>query len=140
MVKVAAASVVTGEFLWASPAAASVLADVAVPNNFHALIHVTNPEGMQYAYSALQTMAEHYSKAKARLIIDGSAVDAVTTPDGLSSLEAASKSGVDIAIARDALEINGIDPKSLPDFLDAGNPGIILVVDALVKGFHYYKL
>ena len=135
LVKTAAAGVAASGLIVAPSAAAAF-----VPNNFHALIHVTNADGMQYAFSALQTIAEHYDKATGRLIIDGSAVAMLATDDGLKSLEAADKAGADILAARDALQINGIDPDSLPDFIDAKETGIIAVIDAQIKGFHYYKL
>lgn len=115
-------------------------AEAFVPNNFHALIHVTHPDSMPYAYSALQTIAEHYEKATGRLVIDGSAVTILTASDDLDRLEAASKAGSEIIVAHDALEINGIDSDSLPDFIQTDDTGLIAVVDAQVKGFHYYKL
>lgn len=141
LIKAAAGGVVAGGLVLAAPAAVSVAAEAQVPNNFHALIHVTNQEGMQYAFSALQTMSDHYSKAKGRLVIDGSAVGVLADKDGLASLESVSKKdGIEIFAASDALEINQIDTDSVPDFIDASNTGIIAVIDAQIKGYHYYKL
>lgn len=140
LVKTAVAGATAVGLAALAPSDTSATARAFVPNNFHAVIHVTNPDGMPYAFSALQTIADHYDKATGRLIIDGTAVAMLATEDGLASLETAEKAGAEIVAARDALQINGIDPDSLPDFIDADDPGIIAVVDAQVKGFHYYKL
>jgi len=133
------AAVVGGVALSAHNAQAALLPS-AVPNNFRAVVHVTNEEGLPYAYAALETITEDYKKAKGLLVIDGSAVKILTTDEGLANLKAVKDAGADVAAANDALAINGIDPESLPDFIDVDNPGVIAVVDAQVKGFHYYKL
>ncbi|MEZ4531473.1 MAG: hypothetical protein R2835_02240 [Thermomicrobiales bacterium] len=117
------------------------LAEAAfVPNNFHVVVHVTRQEDLPYAFSSLDTVAQHYKKATARLVFDGDAVKALTDDDVLTQVQAAKDAGAEIVAASDALSINGIDASSLPDFVDTDNTGVIAVVDAQVKGFHYYKL
>lgn len=141
LLKVAAGGVLVGGFLAATPLVQGD-GEVAamVPNNFRGLVHVTNEDGLQYAYSALSVIAEHYKDAKGRLVIDGSAVKILTTDDGLNNIKAIHDQGSDIVAASDALQINGIDKDSLPDYIDTDNPGIIAVIDGLTKGFQYYKV
>lgn len=138
--KVAGGGLVAAGLLAAAPLATGEIAEAFVPNNFRACIHVTREEDFQYAFSALETISEHYSKASGLLIIDGAAVKSLASDDMITSLTSAHDNGADIAAAADALEINGIDPTTLPDFIDVKNPGVIQVVDSQVKGYHYYKL
>jgi len=140
LMKVATGGVAAAGLLAVAPSAAPSVAAAFVPNNFRAAIHVTSEDGMQYAYSALETIANNYSKASGRLIIDGAAVKLLTTDVGLSNVKSAHDAGAEIVAANDALAINGIDPTTLPDYVDTSNPGVIAVVDSQVKGFHYYKL
>jgi intracellular sulfur oxidation DsrE/DsrF family protein len=140
ILKVASGAAVAGGVALSAHSAQAALLPPAVPNNFRAVVHVTNEDGLQYAYAALETITEHYKKAKGRLVVDGSAVKILATDEGLANVTAAHDAGAEIAAANDALAINGIDPESLPDFIDASNPGVIAVVDAQVKGYHYYKL
>jgi intracellular sulfur oxidation DsrE/DsrF family protein len=126
--------------LGASPLVVDDSAEAFVPNNFRACIHVTREDDFQFAFAALQTIADQYKKASGRLIVDGAAVKALTSEDMISSLKSANDKGASIQAASDALAINGIDPSSLPGFIDAKNTGVIAVVDSQVKGYHYYKL
>jgi len=139
LIKVAAGGVATTSVLAIAPEPSGAAPAALVPNNFRAAIHVTDEDSLQYAYSALETIAEHYEKADGQLILDGSAVKILATDDGLNNLKSAHDAGADIVAANDALAIHGIDPKSLPDFINVDNPGVIAVIDAQVKGFHYYK-
>ena len=111
-----------------------------MPNNFRAVVHITRQEDFTYAFSSLDTIAQHYKKATGRLIIDGDAVKGLTDDDILAQLKSADDAGAEIVAANDALSVNGIDPDSLPDYVNTDNPGVIAVVDAQVKGYHYYKL
>ncbi|MCA9858783.1 MAG: hypothetical protein KC438_03635 [Thermomicrobiales bacterium] len=111
-----------------------------VPSDFRAVIHVTRADDLPYAFSALQTIADHYSKASGRLVLDGSAVTSLTSDQTLDALQQAHEHGAEIVAASDALEINGVDVSSLPDFVNTKETGLIAVVDAQLKGFHYYKL
>ena len=140
LMKVATSGVAVAGLLTVAPTEANSVSAAFVPNNFRAAIHVTSEDGMQYAYSALETIANNYSKASGRLIIDGAAVKLLTTDDGLSNVKSVHDAGADVVAASDALAINGIDPSTLPDYIDTSNPGVIAVVDSQVKGFHYYKL
>jgi intracellular sulfur oxidation DsrE/DsrF family protein len=139
-VKLAAGGAISGGLAAALPARPASVDAAFVPNNFRAVVHVTSEDGMQYAFAALETITENYDKATARLVIDGSAVKLLTTDDGLNSIKAAHDAGAEIVVANDALAINGIDPSTLPDYIDKDNPGVIAVVDSQVKGFHYYKV
>lgn len=139
LIKVAAGGVAATGLLAMAPEPSGAEPAALVPNNFRAAIHVTDEDSLQYAYSALETIAEHYKKADGQLIIDGSAVKVLATDDGLNNLKSAHDAGAEIVAANDALVIHGIDPKSLPDFINVDNPGVIAVIDAQVKGFHYYK-
>lgn len=111
-----------------------------VPDNFRAAIHITEEASFTYALSALQTIHDDYHKASGRLIIDGNAVKSLASQSTLDALKTAHDAGADIVAASDALEINGIDPNTLPDFVSVGDPGLILVLEAQVKGYHYYKV
>lgn len=111
-----------------------------VPDNFRAAIHITEEASFPYALSALQTIHDDYHKASGRLIIDGNAVNGLASQSTLDTLKTAHDDGADIVAASDALEINGIDPSTLPDFVSVGDPGLILVLEAQVKGYHYYKV
>lgn len=111
-----------------------------VPNNFRAAVHITRQEDLPYAFSSLDTIAQHYKKATGRLIFDGDAVKSLTDDNVLAQVKSANDAGAEIVAANDALSINGIDPSSLPDYINTDNPGVIAVVDAQVKGYHYYKL
>lgn len=116
-------------------------ADAAdVPDNFRAAIHITEESSFPYALSALQTIHDDYHKASGRLIIDGDAVNGLVSTATIDALKAAHDDGADIQAASDALAINGIDPSTLPDFVSVGDPGLILVLEAQVKGYHYYKV
>lgn len=139
LIRVAAGGVAATGLLAAVPEPSGAAPAALVPNNFRAAIHVTDENSLQYAYSALETIAEHYKKADGQLIIDGAAVKILATDDGLNNVKSAHDAGADIVAANDALAIYGIDPKSLPDFINVDNPGVIAVIDAQVKGFHYYK-
>ncbi len=140
LLRVAAVGVSAGGFLAVAPSFAGDAAADSVPNNFRAAIHVTRQEDFTYAFSALDTIAQHYKKATGHLIIDGDAVKSLTDDAVLTQLQNAKDSGAEIVAASDALSINGIDPSSLPDYIKSGDPGVIAVVDAQVKGFHYYKI
>lgn len=141
LLKTAAGGLVAGGLLAATPMLhGEVAAAAIVPNNFRGLVHATNVESLTYAYAALQTISEHYKDAKGRLVLDGDAVKTLTTDDGLNNVKAAHDGGADIVAANDALEMNGIDKDSLPDYIDTDNPGIIAVIDGQVKGYHYYKV
>ena len=111
-----------------------------VPNDFRAVVHITRQEDFPYAFSSLDTIAQHYKKATGRLIVDGDAVKGLTDEDTLGQIKSANDAGAEIVAASDALSINGIDPASLPDYVDSDNSGVIAVVDAQTKGFQYYKL
>jgi intracellular sulfur oxidation DsrE/DsrF family protein len=140
LLKVTGGALAAAAIYAAAPIASNEVAEAFVPNNFHACIHITREDDFQYAFSALQTISEQYKKATGRLIVDGGAVKSLTSDDMIASLKSANDKGAEIKAASDALAINGVDPTSLPDFIDAKNPGVIAVVDAQVKGFHYYKL
>jgi intracellular sulfur oxidation DsrE/DsrF family protein len=140
LIKLAGAGVAAATLLGASPNSMNEVSAAFVPNNFRACIHITSEDGFQYAFSALQTIADQYKKASGRLIIDGAAVKSLTSDDMIASLKSANDKGAEIQAASDALAINGIDPSTLPDFIDTKNPGVIAVVDSQVKGYHYYKL
>lgn len=140
LVKGAAAGVVMGGLLATGQAPAGAAASDSIPNNFHAAIHVSTPETMPYAYAALETISEHYDKAKGRLILDGSAVTLLSDDGALASLKSANDAGAEIVAARDACQINNIDPDSVPDFIDAGSNGLVAVIDSYMKHYHYYKL
>lgn len=140
LLKVAAGGLVAGGLLTAAPIGSSTVDAAMVPNNFRAAVHVTRQEDFQYALSSLDTIAQHYKKATGRLIIDGDAVKGLTDDGILGQLKSANDAGAEILAASDALGINNIDPSTLPDYLDASNPGVIAVVEAQVKGFHYYKI
>ena len=43
------------------------------------------------------------------------------------------------ALASDALAANGIDPTSLPDYINSENPGVIAVLESQSTGYLYYK-
>ena len=139
LIKVAAGGAVAGGVLAAAPASGSDVAAAMLPSNFRAAVHVTDEGAMQYAYSALATISEHYSKAKGRLIIDGAAVKVLTTEDGLNNVKSVHDAGAEIWAANDALAINGIDPASLPDFINTDNPGVIAVLESQATGYQYYK-
>jgi intracellular sulfur oxidation DsrE/DsrF family protein len=139
LMRVAAGGVAVTGLLAAAPESSEAATAALVPNNFRAAIHVTNEDSLQYAYSALETIAEHYKKADGRLIIDGAAVKILATDDGLNNVKSAHDAGAEIMAANDALAIHGIDPKSLPDFINTDNPGVIAVIDSQVTGYHYYK-
>ena len=139
LMKVAAGSAVVGGLLVTAPGHTGAALPATVPNNFRAAVHVTDEAAMQYAYSALATISEHYSKAKGRLIIDGAAVKILTTEDGLNNVKSVHDGGADIWVANDALAINGIDPTSLPDFINTDNPGVIAVLESQSTGYLYYK-
>lgn len=141
LMKVAAGGIVVGSVIAANPwTTGEAEAAAFVPNNFRAVVHVTRQEDFTYAFSSLDTIAQHYSKAKGRLIIDGDAVKGLTDDDTLAQIKSAKDAGAEIVAANDALSVNGIDPSTLPDYVDSDNPGVIAVVDAQVKGYHYYKL
>ena len=139
LMKVAAGSAVVGGLLVASPGHSGAAPSAMVPNNFRAAVHVTDENSMQYAYSALATISEHYSKAKGRLIIDGAAVKILATDDGLNNVKSVHDAGADIWVASDALAANGIDPTSLPDYINSENPGVIAVLESQSTGYLYYK-
>jgi len=140
LVKAAAVGVAAGGLLGAGLAPTGADASDSIPNNFHAAIHVSTTEAMPYAYAALETISEHYKKAQGRLILDGSAVTLLSDDGAVASLKSASDAGAEIVAARDACQINNIDPDSLPDFIDAGSNGIVVVIDSYMKHFHYCKL
>ncbi len=140
LMKVAAGGLVAGGLITAAPWMAGEAEAAFVPNNFRAVVHVTRQEDFTYAFSSLDTIAQHYKKATGRFIIDGDAVKGLTDEDILGQLKSAKDAGAEIVAASDALSVNGIDPDSLPDYVDTDNPGVIAVVDAQVKGYHYYKL
>jgi intracellular sulfur oxidation DsrE/DsrF family protein len=140
LMKVAAGGVAAASLIALSPLAGNTAQAAFLPNNFRAIVHVTRQEDFPYAFSSLDTIAQHYSKATGRLVIDGDAVKALTDDDILGQIKSANDAGAEIVAANDALSINGIDSDSLPDYIDTGNPGIIAVVDAQTKGFQYYKL
>jgi intracellular sulfur oxidation DsrE/DsrF family protein len=140
LIKIAAGGLAAGGLL--AEAAQRPVGVVAafVPNNFRAVVHITRQEDFAYAFSSLDTIAQHYKKASGRLILDGDAVKGLTDDDILGQLKSAKDAGAEIVAASDALSINGIDPSSLPSYVKSDNPGVIAVVDAQVKGYHYYKL
>jgi len=111
-----------------------------VPNNFRVAVHVTRQEDFAYAFSSLDTIAKHYTKATAKLIVDGDGVKSLTDDGVLGQIDAANKAGAQIIAASDALSANGIDPTTLPSYIDTKNPGVIAVVEAQTTGFQYYKL
>lgn len=139
LLKLAGGGMVAAGLLAASPVFHDEVEAAFIPNNFHACVHVTNEDQYPYAMSALATIADNYDKAHALLIIDGSAVKALSSSDMVDQLKAANDKGADMAVATDALQINGIDPSTVPDFISAKNPGVIEVINAMVKGYHYYK-
>lgn len=140
LIRVATGGALAGGLLAVAPDITSAVDAVLVPNNFRALVHVTSEDSLQYAFSALETITEHYDKASAQLLIDGPAVKILATADGIKNVQSAKDAGAEIVAASDALQINGIDPKSLPDFIDASNTGVIAAVNSQVKGYHYYKV
>lgn len=140
LVKVAAAGVVASGLLAAAPMELRDVDAAFVPNNFHAVVHVTRQEDFPYAFSSLDTISQNYEKAKGRLVIDGDAVRGLSDAGLLDHIKAAKDNGAEIVAASDALTINGIDASTLPDYIDTGSTGVIAVVDAQVKGYHYYKL
>ena len=139
LMKVAAGGLVVGGILGAAPSSESRVEAAFVPNNFRATVHVTTQEAIPFALSSLHTIAENYSKATGRLIIDGNAVTSLSDQGFLDQLKNAKDAGAEIAAASDALQINGIDPASLPDYIDWSLPGIIAVLEADTKGYHYFK-
>ena len=139
LMKAAAGGAIASGLLVTAPALAGATLPAAVPNNFRAAVHVTDENSMQYAYSALETISQHYSKAKGRLIIDGAAVKILATDDGLNNVKSVHDAGADVWVANDALAINGIDPASLPDFINTDNPGVIAVLESQSTGYLYYK-
>jgi intracellular sulfur oxidation DsrE/DsrF family protein len=139
LMKGAAGGALASGLLVAAPALTGAALPAAVPNNFRAAVHVTDESSLQYAYSALETISQHYSKAKGRLIIDGPAVKILTTEDGLNNVKSVHDAGADVWVANDALAINGIDPTSLPDFINSENPGVIAVLESQSTGYMYYK-
>jgi intracellular sulfur oxidation DsrE/DsrF family protein len=112
----------------------------SVPNNFRSVVHITRQEDFVYAFSSLDTIARHYKKATGRLIVDGDAVKGLTDDDILGQLKSANDAGAEIVAASDALSINGIDPSTLPDYVNTDNPGLIAVVEAQTKGYQYVKI
>jgi intracellular sulfur oxidation DsrE/DsrF family protein len=139
LMKGAAGGAIASGLIAAAPALTGAALPAAVPNNFRAAVHVTDENALQYAYSALETISQNYSKAKGRLIIDGAAVKILTTDDGLNNIKAVHDGGADVWVANDALAINGIDPASLPDFINTDNPGVIAVLESQSTGYMYYK-
>ncbi len=140
MMKVAAGGLLVGGLLAVAPRGSEEAEAADVPNNFRAVVHITRQEDFPYAFSSLDTIAQHYSKAKGLFLIDGAAVKGLTDSGILDQLKSANDAGAEIAVANDALSMNGIDPSSLPDYVNSDNPGIIFAVEAQVKGYHYYKL
>ena len=84
-------------------------------------------------------IAESYKKATGRLIIDGDAVNSLSDQGMLDQLKSANDADAEILAASDALEINGIDASSLPDYIDSSMPGLIAVLESETKGYHYFK-
>ena len=103
LIRVAAGGVAATGLLAAVPEPSGAAPAALVPNNFRAAIHVTDENSLQYAYSALETIAEHYKKADGQLIIDGAAVKILATDDGLNNVKWAHDAGADIVAANDAL-------------------------------------
>jgi intracellular sulfur oxidation DsrE/DsrF family protein len=140
MLKAAAGGFVAGGLL-AAVSQRPLQAEAAfVPNNFRAVVHITRQEDFTYAFSSLDTIAQHYKKATGRLIIDGTAVMGLSNDDILGQIQSAKDAGAEIIAASDALSINGIDPSALPSYIKTDVQGVIAVVDAQVKGYHYMKL
>jgi intracellular sulfur oxidation DsrE/DsrF family protein len=140
MVKAAIAGVSSGMVLPLLPRSSDGVEAASVPNNFRAIVHITRQEDFTYAFSSLAIIAQKYKKATGRLLIDGAAVTSLTDDDVLTQLKSASDAGAEILAASDALSINNIDPSSLPDFIEAKNPGVIAIVDAQINRYHYMKL
>lgn len=139
LMKAAAGGAVAGGLFVTAPALTGAALPATMPTNFRAAVHVTDENSLQYAYSALETISQHYSKAKGRLIIDGDAVKILATDDGLNNVKSVHDAGADVWVANDALAINGIDPASLPDFINSDNPGVIAVLESQSTGYMYYK-
>ena len=140
LLKAAAGGLAVGGLLVSAPWTSGDAEAAFVPNNFRAVVHITRQEDFPYAFSSLDTIAQHYKKATGRLIVDGDAVKGLTDDDTLGQIKSANDAGAEIVAASDALNINEIDPASLPDYVNSDNSGVIAVVDAQVKGYHYYKL
>ena len=140
MMKVAVGGLLVGGLLSAAPSFSHEAEAADVPNNFRAVVHITRQEDYASAFSSLDTIAQHYKKATGRLLIDGEAVKGLTDTGILDQLKSADDAGTEIVVANDALSTNGIDPDSLPDYVNSDNPGVIAAVEAQVKGYHYYKL
>ena len=140
LMKVAAGGLVAGGLLATAPRFSGEVEAASVPSNFRAVVHITRLENFPYAFSSLETIAKNYKKATGRLIVDGDAVKGLTADDILGQIEAANDAGAEIYAASDALSINGIDPSSLPKFVNSGDPGVIAVVDAQIKNYHYLAL
>jgi len=140
MMKVAAGGLLVGGLLSIAPRATEDAEAADVPNNFRAVVHITRQEDFTYAFSSLDTIAQHYKKATGKFLIDGEAVKGLTDSGILDQLKSAHDAGAEIVVASDALSMNGIDPDSLPDYVNSDNPGVIAAVESQVKGYHYYKL
>lgn len=140
LMKIAAGGAAAGGLLFTAVGNTGAAPPAMVPKNFRAAVHVTDATTMQYAYSALETISQNYSSAKGRLIIDGAAVKILATEDGLNNVKSVHDAGADVWVANDALAINGIDPTSLPDFINSDNPGIIAVLESQSTGYMYFKV
>jgi len=140
LMKVAAGGLLAGGMLAAAPRISGGVEAADVPNNFRAVVHITHQENFPYAFSTLEIIAKNYKKATGRLILDGDAVKGLTDDDILGQIKTASDAGAEIYAASDALSINGIDPSSLPKYVNSSDPGVIAVVDAQLKKYHYLAL
>lgn len=139
VIRAAVGGVAVGTLLPFVPETSTGVSAASVPNNFRAIIHVTRQDDFPYAFSSLATIAQSYKKATGRLLIDGDAVKSLTDETVLAQLESANDAGAEIAAASDALSINGLDPSSLPSYVDTKDPAVIAVVDAQINRYHYLK-
>ena len=140
LMKVATGGLLAGVVLAAAPQFSGDTEAASVPNNFRAVVHITRLENFPYAFSSLETIAKEYKKATGRLIVDGDAVKGLNDDDILGQIQTANDAGAEIYAASDALSINGIDPSSLPKYINSGDPGVIAVVEAQSKQYYYFAL
>lgn len=111
-----------------------------VPADFKVVLHAAQEQHWLYILSNLKNLTAEWPHAHLRVVVDGSAVNALQGQNNLTAeLQQMADLGVELQVCPNALREHDIPVDTIPSFASTNLGGVVALVQAHNEGFVYVK-